>query len=89
MTQAQLLADGIEEMNLHVSQQAQEKLLAYLKLLQKWNKVYNLTSVRDPLDMVTLHLLDSLSVLPYIKTKSLLVVVCQAWYWRSACQIYK
>lgn len=74
MTQAQLLADGIEEMNLPVSQQAQEKLLAYLKLLQKWNKVYNLTSVRDPLDMVTLHLLDSLSVLPYIKTKSLLDV---------------
>ena len=52
MTQAQLLADGINEMNLNVSQQAQEKLLAYLKLLQKWNKVYNLTSVRDPLDML-------------------------------------
>ena len=74
MTQAQLLADGIIEMNLQVSQQAQEKLLAYLKLLQKWNKVYNLTSVRDPLDMVILHLLDSLSVLSYIKANSLLDV---------------
>ena len=74
MTQAQLLANGIIEMNLKVSDEAQQKLLAYLELLQKWNKVYNLTAIRDPLEMVTLHLLDSLSVLPYIKAKSLLDV---------------
>ena len=74
MTQARLLADGLVKMNLSVTEQAQEKLLAYLKLLQKWNKVYNLTSVTDPLDMVTLHLLDSLSVLPYIKANNLLDV---------------
>ncbi len=74
MTEAKLLADGIIEMNLTVPKEAQEKLLAYLKLLQKWNKFYNLTSVRDPLDMVTLHLLDSLSVLPYIQTSNLLDV---------------
>ncbi len=74
MTQAELLAAGIAEMNLSVSLEAQQKLLSYLELLQKWNKVYNLTAVRDPLEMVTLHLLDSLSVLPYIKAKSLLDV---------------
>ena len=74
MTQAELLATGIAEMGLSVSQEAQQKLLSYLSLLQKWNKVYNLTAVRDPLEMVTLHLLDSLSVLPHIHAKNLLDV---------------
>ena len=74
MTQAALLAAGVAEMGLDVSLEAQAKLLQYLSLLNKWNKVYNLTAVRDPLEMVTLHLLDSLSVLPYIKTKNLLDV---------------
>ena len=74
MTQAALLASGIAEMRLNVSIDAQQKLLSYLSLLQKWNKVYNLTAVRDPLEMVTLHLLDSLSVLPYIKANNLLDV---------------
>ena len=74
MTQAELLAAGIVEMGLNISQEAQQKLLSYLSLLQKWNKVYNLTAVRDPLEMVTLHLLDSLSVLPHIHAKNLLDV---------------
>ncbi len=74
MTQAALLSAGVAEMGLGVSLEAQQKLLSYLSLLQKWNKVYNLTAVRDPLEMVTLHLLDSLSVLPYVKAKSLLDV---------------
>jgi 16S rRNA (guanine527-N7)-methyltransferase len=74
MTQAVLLASGIAQMGLNVPAEAQTKLLAYLELLQKWNKVYNLTAVRDPLEMVTLHLLDSLSVLPYVRAKHLLDV---------------
>jgi 16S rRNA (guanine527-N7)-methyltransferase len=74
MTQAELLAAGVAEMGLDVSPEAQQKLLQYLSLLNKWNKVYNLTAVRDPLEMVTLHLLDSLSVLPYIQAKNLLDV---------------
>jgi 16S rRNA (guanine527-N7)-methyltransferase len=74
MTQASLLAAGVAEMGLDVSRETQEKLLQYLSLLNKWNKVYNLTAVRDPLEMVTLHLLDSLSVLPYIDAKNLLDV---------------
>jgi 16S rRNA (guanine527-N7)-methyltransferase len=74
MTQAALLAAGVAEMGLDVSLESQQKLLQYLSLLNKWNKVYNLTAVRDPLEMVTLHLLDSLSVLPYIKAKNLLDV---------------
>ncbi len=74
MTQADLLAAGVAEMGLDVSREAQEKLLQYLSLLNKWNKVYNLTAVRDPQEMVTLHLLDSLSVLPYINSRNLLDV---------------
>lgn len=52
-----------------------EKLVAlgsYLDLLQRWNRTYNLTAVRDPLQMVTRHVLDSLSILPFIAPARLL-----------------
>jgi 16S rRNA (guanine527-N7)-methyltransferase len=74
MSEVALLASGIYQMNLDVSRETQEKLLVYMALLQKWNKVYNLTAVREPREMVTLHLLDSLSVLPCVNGKSLLDV---------------
>jgi 16S rRNA (guanine527-N7)-methyltransferase len=74
MTQAELLAAGIAKIGLDVTSEQQQKLLQYLSLLHKWNEVYNLTAVRKPLEMVTLHLLDSLSVLPHIKSKNLLDV---------------
>jgi len=74
MSEAEQLANGIRQMGLVVSEQAQQQLLQYLALLQKWNKVYNLTAVRNPQEMVTLHLLDSLSVLPYVKGPRLLDV---------------
>ncbi len=45
----------------------QEKLINYLELLTKWNKIHNLTAVRDPLEMINKHLLDSLSVLPFLR----------------------
>ncbi len=61
------LEAGLVEMGLQISAEKQAKLIAYLLLIDKWNKVHNLTAVREPLDMVTLHLLDSLSVLPYIQ----------------------
>lgn len=61
------LEAGLAEMRLQISAEKQAKLIAYLLLIYKWNKVHNLTAVRDPLEMVTLHLLDSLSVLPYIQ----------------------
>jgi 16S rRNA (guanine527-N7)-methyltransferase len=66
MNQAEQLADGIRQMGLNVDARAQQRLLEYLALLQKWNKVYNLTAVRNLQEMVTLHLLDSLSVMPYV-----------------------
>ena len=43
-----------------------DSLLHYLDLLERWNKAYNLTAIRDPLQMIDLHFLDSLAVLPYI-----------------------
>jgi len=63
----QQLRRGIEAMSLEVSDQQQALLMDYLRLLEKWNKAFNLTAVRDPAQMVDRHLLDSLSILPYIK----------------------
>jgi 16S rRNA (guanine527-N7)-methyltransferase len=60
----QVLAEGIQTMNLAVSQAQQDKLMDYLALMFKWNSVYNLTSLRDPMQMVTHHLLDSLAAVP-------------------------
>lgn len=61
---AQVLKDGVEQLDLGLSVEQQEKLLDYLALLNKWNKVYNLTAVRDPMEMMTLHVLDSLAAVP-------------------------
>jgi 16S rRNA (guanine527-N7)-methyltransferase len=58
---APILASGIKELQLDLNQQQHEHLLDYLALLFKWNAVYNLTSVRDPMQMMTHHLLDSLA----------------------------
>ena len=66
MLQAKLEA-GLQEMGLQISAEKQAKLISYLLLIDKWNKVHNLTAVRDPLEMVTLHLLDSLSVLQHVQ----------------------
>ncbi len=71
---AKLLKNGLAEMGLEVDAEKQQKLLDYVALIHKWNQVHNLTAVREPVDMVTLHILDSLSVLPYITCQSLLDV---------------
>lgn len=74
MSQQAILHQGIEAAALPISEQIQQRLLDYLALMQKWNKVHNLTAVRDADEMVTLHLLDSLVVLPHIDAKHLLDV---------------
>ncbi|MGH8182364.1 MAG: 16S rRNA (guanine(527)-N(7))-methyltransferase RsmG [Rhodanobacteraceae bacterium] len=63
---ASLLADGLAAMQLALPADAQAKLLAYIDLLTRWNHSYNLTAVRDPEDMVSRHLLDSLAALPFL-----------------------
>ncbi len=60
----QVLANGVKALPLDLSAQQQAQLLDYLALLFKWNAVYNLTSVRDPMQMVTQHILDSLAAVP-------------------------
>ncbi|MCA2491442.1 MULTISPECIES: 16S rRNA (guanine(527)-N(7))-methyltransferase RsmG, partial [Vibrio] len=52
----------IAKTDLEVSEQQREQLVGYVELLDKWNKAYNLTSVRDPLDMLVKHILDSIVV---------------------------
>ncbi|QQE88808.1 16S rRNA (guanine(527)-N(7))-methyltransferase RsmG [Azotobacter chroococcum] len=63
---AEELACGARELGVELSDRQQEQLLAYLALLIKWNKAYNLTAVRDPDEMVSRHLLDSLSVVSQV-----------------------
>ncbi|MGE8494802.1 16S rRNA (guanine(527)-N(7))-methyltransferase RsmG [Comamonas sp. JNW] len=58
------LRDGVQQLGLSLSDEQIAQLMAFLDLLQKWNKVYNLTSVRDPQEMLTHHLLDSLAAVP-------------------------
>ena len=63
---ARQLADGIATLGLTLPQETVDRLLAFGELLLKWNKVYNLTAIRDPREVITHHLLDSLAVLPYL-----------------------
>ncbi len=70
---SQLMA-GLEQMGLEISPEQQERLLAYLALLMKWNQTYNLTAIRNPDEMVARQLLDSLSILPLVRGKRVLDV---------------
>ncbi|MBW8844959.1 MAG: 16S rRNA (guanine(527)-N(7))-methyltransferase RsmG [Burkholderiales bacterium] len=63
MNLADRLAQDVASLGLDLNAHQQELLLAYLALLQKWNRVYNLTAVRDPAQMLSHHLVDSLSVI--------------------------
>ena len=68
----QKLEDGIERLGLKSTALQISQLLTYLEILHKWNGAYNLTSVRDKNQMVVTHILDSLSIAPFIEGKSLL-----------------
>ena len=66
MTAEQVLADGLTELGLSLDTRQQSLLLDYVALLHKWNRAFNLTAVRDPLQMVYRHLLDSAVILPWL-----------------------
>ncbi|WP_372925326.1 16S rRNA (guanine(527)-N(7))-methyltransferase RsmG [Marinobacter sp.] len=68
------LAEGLADLNLELDDASQHQLLAFLALLNKWNRAYNLTAVREPAQMVSRQLLDSLSILPFVTTDHLLDV---------------
>jgi 16S rRNA (guanine527-N7)-methyltransferase len=66
MTPAAALERGLQELAIGLGADVRGRLLQYVALLEKWNRTYNLTAIRDPLAMVSHHLLDSLSVLPHL-----------------------
>lgn len=68
------LKKGVQALNLNLSEDKTDLLIRYLNLLIKWNKAYNLTAVRDPLEMVNRHLIDSLSVVPFVSGKHIIDV---------------
>ena len=68
------LATGLAALRVPVYAGIEKKLLDYVALIAKWNKVHNLTAVRDPAEMIGLHVLDSLAVLPHIEGATLLDV---------------
>lgn len=61
-----LLQSGLGQLNLNMSQEAQDKLLAYIDLLIKWNKVYSLTAICEPKEILIRHIFDSLTIAPFI-----------------------
>ncbi len=67
-----ILLVGIKGLNLTLSDNQCQQLLAFVKLIEKWNKAYNLTAIRQREEMVQLHLLDSLAVLPYLEGKRII-----------------
>ena len=78
MSNREKLERGVAQLGMTLDVGAQDKLLAYLALLDKWNRVYNLTAIRDPQQMVSNHLLDSLAILPHLWPGRWLDVGCGA-----------
>lgn len=68
------LKKGIDELRLEIPENTQKILLDFLTFLQKWNQAYNLTAISNTESMITYHLLDSLSIFPYLKGKTILDV---------------
>lgn len=64
------LAAGVQRLGLALGAVAQDRALAYLDLMSRWNRVYNLTALRDPRQMLTHHLLDSLAALPPVQARA-------------------
>ncbi len=60
------LQQGLSQQSLEVNESEQHQLCEYIALLYRWNKAYNLTAVREPLEMVAKHLLDSLVITPHL-----------------------
>ena len=66
-----LLATGLKALPFQADAKQSEQLLAYIGLLQKWNRTYNLTAIREPAEMISHHLLDSLAILPQVQESAL------------------
>lgn len=69
-----LLDTGLEELALPLSEEQKSKLIEYLSLLLKWNSAFNLSGVKDANEMLSRHILDSLTLVPYMSGKRILDV---------------
>ena len=67
MTIEDAISQGIECLNIQPASQAVPRLAAFVALLERWNRAYNLTAVRQPREMVPRHILDSLAILPWLQ----------------------
>jgi 16S rRNA (guanine527-N7)-methyltransferase len=74
MSVADQLKRGLIALGLTLERDVQQQLLDYIALIEKWNRVHNLTAIREPEKMVSHHLLDSLAVAPHLHAKRLLDV---------------
>ena len=74
MSTADQLKRGLIALGLTLDRDTQQRLLDYIALIEKWNRAYNLTAIREPEKMVSHHLLDSLAVAPHLHAKRLLDV---------------
>ena len=74
MMDSTLLQSGLDQQGLALSSETQSTLLSYLELLLKWNQSYNLTAITEPNEMIVQHLLDSLSLAPFLQGPRILDV---------------
>jgi len=73
-----LLCQGLPELGIPADEALVDAFASFIRLLAKWNQAWNLTSIRDPLDMVPLHILDSLTARPFLEGQRILDVGCGA-----------
>jgi 16S rRNA (guanine527-N7)-methyltransferase len=67
-----ILVNGMAALNLNVTDDQVDQLLGFIKLIEKWNKAYNLTAIRNREEMARLHILDSLAIIPHIEGKRII-----------------
>lgn len=67
-----MLNRGLQQLSIELDEERQRKMLHYVELMLKWNQVYNLTSLRSADQVISRHILDSLTVIPYIKPDTIL-----------------
>jgi len=67
-----ILVNGIASLNLNVTDGQVDQLIGFIKLIEKWNKAYNLTAIRNREEMARLHILDSLAIVPHIEGKRII-----------------
>lgn len=70
-----LLSDGAQQLGVVLSRTQRDKLFAYVNLLAKWNAVYNLTAIRDPQQMLSHHILDSLAIVPHLQDRGISTIL--------------